>query len=235
MTKHLLRLAASAAAAVCAHPAAAQELPAPLTWGISGAQVASALEARELTIVLTRAGRDVHAASANRHTQAVAILTNDSLVGLVYFHPENAHLNALDLFSQAAAQAERAHGPPACRTSAVAVWPVDRGVLEVRLRRPSGDGAPGAEIRYAGPGYAEEMARRTRPATPPRPASSLGRRSGPRLLGTPADSVVAPPATEAEASTVEAAPAAAPAVPSVTASCGGTLTDMAAASAATGG
>jgi hypothetical protein len=235
MTKHLLRFAAFAAAVVCAHPVAAQELPAPLPWGINGAQVASALEARELTIVLTRAGRDVHAASANRHTQAVAILTNDSLVGLVYFHPENAHLNALDLFSQAAAQAERAHGPPACRTSAVAVWPVEQGVLEVRLRRPSGDGAPGAEIRYAGPGYAEEMARRTRPAAPRRPASSsTSRRSGPRLLGTPADSVAAPPPAEAAASPVEAAPPAA-AVPSVTASCGGTLTDTAAASAATGG
>lgn len=219
MTKHLLRFAAFAAAVVCAHPAAAQELPAPLPWGINGAQVASALEAKELQVVLTRAGRDVHAASPNRHTQAVAILRNDSLVGLVYFHPENAQLNALDLFSQAAAQAERAHGPPACRTSVVALWQMEQGVLEVRLRRPSGDGAPGTEIRYLGPGYGEEIARRstTRPVTPRRPSSAAGRSSGPRLLGTSVDSVAAPapPEPAAEPAAVPAPPPATPAVASV--------------------
>lgn len=229
MTKHLLRFAAFAAAVVCVHPAAAQELPSALPWGINGAQVATALEAKELRIVLTRAGRDVHAASPNRHMQAVAILKNDSLVGLVYFHPENAQLNARDLFHQASSQAERMHGPPACRTSAVAAWPLEHGVLEVRLRRPAGDGAPGAEIRYLGPGYAEEMARRApRPSAPRRPSAS--RPSGPRLLGTPVDSAAAPPPPAAES--VAEAPAAPAAV---TASCGGTLTETTPSAAPTGG
>jgi hypothetical protein len=136
-------------------------------------------------------------------------------VGLVYFHPENAQHRALDLFSQAAAQAEQTHGPPACRTSVVALWQMEHGVLEVRLRRPTGDGAPGTEIRYLGPGYAEEMARRStpRPSAPRRTAS--GRASGPRLLGTRADSV-APPAPPEPAADSVAAPAP-PAMPAVTA------------------
>jgi hypothetical protein len=194
MIKPLLRFAAAGAAVIALHsPARAQEsLPAPLPWGIDGAAVSAALEARDLHVVLTRAGRDVHAASPNRQLQAVAILRSDSLVGLVYFHPENAALNAYDLFRQAAWRAEQTHGPPFCRKSDLAVWTLENARLEVRLRRSVGDGAPGAEIRYIGPGYADEMARRTasRRATP-RPPSS-GRSPGPRLLGTP----VPPPAPE---------------------------------------
>lgn len=197
MTNVVLRFAAVAAAVVLAHaPAAAQEpLPPPLPWGINGEQVATQLEAKELRVHLKRAGRDVHAASLNRQTQAVAILTNDSLVGLIYFHPENAMHNAPDLFTLAASQAERAHGPPLCRRSNLAVWTLEQGILEVRLRRSTGDGAPGAEIRYIGPGYAEEMARRTapRPSSQRRASSRPAARSGPRLLGTPADSVEPPP------------------------------------------
>jgi hypothetical protein len=213
MTKHLLRFAAVGAALIALHapahahaqapaPAAARDsLPAPLPWGINGAAVSAALEAKELDVVLMRAGRDVHAASPNRHLQAVAILRSDSLVGLVYFHPENAALNASDLFRQATSRAEATHGPPFCRKSDLAVWTLDSMRIEVRLRRSVGDGAPGAEIRYIGPGYADEMARRTtaRRSTP-RP-SSTGRPSGPRLLGSP----VPPPAP------VEPAPA--PATP----------------------
>lgn len=215
MTKQLLRLAVAGAAVIVPHaplpaqaaapvPAVAQDLlPAALPWGINGAQVSAALEASDLRVMLTRAGREVHAASPNRLLQAIAILRGDSLVGLVYFHPENAALNALDLFTQAASRAERVHGPPFCRKSDLAVWRLDSLRLEVRLRRSVGDGAPGAEIRYIGPGYAEEMARRrtARPATP-RPSSTARSSSGPRLLGTP----VPPPAP--------AEPAPAPATPS---------------------
>jgi hypothetical protein len=214
MTKHLLRLAAAGAALIALQtPARAQSaapalavaqdsLPPALPWGINGAQVSAALEAKELSVMLARAGRDVHAASANRHLQAIAILKSDSLVGLVYFHPENAALNAYDLFRQATARAERTHGPPFCRRSDLAVWTLDSMRLEVRLRRSVGDGAPGAEIRYIGPGYVEEMARRTtaRRSTP-RPAST-GRSSGPRLLGSPV-----PPPAPAEPDSVSAAPA----------------------------
>lgn len=203
MTKHLLRFAVAGAALVALHgPARAQDtLPAPLPWGINGAQVSAALQAKELTVVLTRAGRDVHAASANRHLQAVAILKSDSLVGLVYFHPENASLNAHDLFTQAAARTEQAHGPPFCRRSGLAVWTLDSMRIEVRLRRSVGDGAPGAEIRYIGPGYADEMARRTtaRRSTPRPP--STARSSGPRLLGSPV-----PPPAPAEPDSAVAAP-----------------------------
>jgi hypothetical protein len=164
-------------------------------------------------VVLTRAGRDVHAASPNRHLQAIAILKSDSLVGLVYFHPENAALRAHDLFTQATARTEQTHGPPFCRRSGLAVWTLDSMRIEVRLRRSVGDGAPGAEIRYIGPGYADEMARRTSSARrgTPRPAST-GRSSGPRLLGSPVppapaepDSAVAAPAPPAEAADVCAA------------------------------
>jgi hypothetical protein len=218
MTNVVLRFAAAAAAMVLVHaPAAAQEpLPPVLPWGINGEQVSAQLEARELRVHLTRAGRDVHAASPNRLTQAVAILTNDSLVGLIYFRPENAIHNAPDLFSLAATQAEQAHGPPLCRRSNLAVWKLEQGILEVRLRRSAGDGAPGAEIRYIGPGYAEEMARRTapRPSTARRAAPTRAP-SGRRLLGTPADSVQAPapePAPVAEPMPVTE-PAAAPAAP----------------------
>ncbi|MBW3571327.1 MAG: hypothetical protein KY467_09485 [Gemmatimonadetes bacterium] len=205
MTKHLLPFAAVVAAAITWHaPAPAQDsLPALLPWGINGAEVSAALEANQLNVVLTRAGRDVHAASADRHLQAVAILRSDSLVGLVYFHPENAQLNALALFTQAASRAERTYGPPFCRKSDLAVWTLEDARLEVRLRRSVGDGAPGAEIRYIGPGYAEEMARRTtsRPSTP-RPAST-GRPSGPRLLGSP---VPPPPTSELGAAPAPASP-----------------------------
>ncbi|HEX6909382.1 MAG TPA: hypothetical protein VF142_03255 [Longimicrobium sp.] len=214
MTNVVLRFAAGAAAAVLVHaPAAAQEpLPAALPFGINAEQVGAQLEAKELRVVHVRAGREVHAASPNRLTQAVAVLTNDSLVGLIYFHPENAQHNAPDLFSLAASQAERAHGPPLCRSSALAVWTLEQGILEVRLRRARGDASPGAEIRYIAPGYAEEMARRTAPRPAARrPAPAASRPTGPRLLGVSADSV-APPAEPAPAP--EAAPApAAPAAP----------------------
>jgi hypothetical protein len=210
MTNVLLRFAAVAAAVVLVHvPAAAQEpLPVLLPWGINGEQVAAQLEAKELRVHLTRAGRDVHAATANRHTQAVAILKNDSLVGLIYFQPENSRHNAPDLFSLASSQAERTHGPPLCRKSDLAVWTLEQGILEVRLRRPAGDGASGAEIRYIGPGYAEEVARRaaSRPATPRRAPVARSGRSGPRLLGTAADSVQAPAPT-VDAAAGEAVPA----------------------------
>jgi hypothetical protein len=221
MTNVVLRFAVVAAAVVLAHlPAAGQEpLPAPLPWGINGQQVASQLEARQLRVHLTRAGRDVHAATPNRHMQAVAILTNDSLVGLIYFQPENAQHNAPDLFSLAASQAERTHGPPVCRNSAVAVWSLEHGILEVRLRRPMGDGASGAEIRYLGPGYAQEIARREQPRPSIRRSTSSTTsrpRSGPRLLGTAADSVqpaASPPAPAHVAEAVPVAETAAPAVP----------------------
>jgi hypothetical protein len=205
MTKHLLRFAVIGAALIAHTPARAQavapvsapavaqdSLPAALPWGINGAQVSAALEAKELTVMLTRAGREVHAASPNRHLQAIAILKSDSLVGLVYFHPENAALRAYDLFTQAISRVERTHGPPFCRRSDLAVWTLDSARVEVRLRRSVGDGAPGAEIRYIGPGYAEEMARRTtsRRSTPRPP--STARSSGPRLLGSPVPPPVAP-------------------------------------------
>ena len=217
MTKHLLRFAATAAAVIALHtstlaqapmPAAAPDsLPAPLPWGIDGAAVAAALEAKQLRVMLTREGREVHAASPNRRLQAIAILKSDSLVGLVYFHPENAALNALDLFTQASARAEAVHGPPFCRKSDLAVWTLDSLRLEVRLRRAVGDGAPGAEIRYIGPGYVEEMARRTssRRSTP-RPASTT-RSSGPRLLGSPVPPPSAPEPTPAPAAAAPAADA----------------------------
>jgi hypothetical protein len=87
------------------------------------------------------------------------------------------------------------------------VWTLDSARVEVRLRRSVGDGAPGAEIRYIGPGYVEEMARRTtsRRSTP-RP-SSTGRSSGPRLLGSPVPPPHAPepvPAPAAPAPAVDA-------------------------------
>lgn len=198
MTNVVLRFAAVAAATILAHvPAVAQEpLPPVLPWGITGQQVSAQLEAKEMRVHLTRAGRDVHAASPNRQTQAVAILTDDSLVGLIYFHPENAQHNAPDLFSLAATQAERAHGPPLCRRSNLAVWTLEQGFLEVRLRRSAGDGAPGAEIRYIGPGYAEEIARRTAPRPSPVRRTPARPPSGRRLLGTPADSVQPAPPPE---------------------------------------
>lgn len=215
MTNVVLRFAAVAAAMVLVHaPAAAQEpLPPVLPWGINGEQVSAQLEAKELRVHMTRAGRDVHAASPNRQTQAVAILTNDSLVGLIYFRPENAVHNAPDLFSLAATQAEQAHGPPLCRRSNLAVWTLEQGILEVRLRRSAGDGAPGAEIRYIGPGYAAEMARRITPrSSTARRATPARAPGGRRLLGTPADSVQPSPPPEpapvAAAETTPAAPAA---------------------------
>lgn len=205
MTKHLLRFALIGAALIAHVPVHAQDsLPEALPWGINGAAVSAALEAKELRVMLTRAGREVHAASPNRHLQAIAILKSDSLVGLVYFHPENAALRAYDLFTQAISRVERTHGPPFCRRSDLAVWTLDSARVEVRLRRSVGDGAPGAEIRYIGPGYVEEMARRTtsRRSTP-RP-SSTARSSGPRLLGTPVPPPEPAPAPTAPAPAAEA-------------------------------
>lgn len=230
--KHLLRFAATAAAVIALHapafaqapmPAAAPDsLPAPLPWGIGAAAVSAALEANELRVMLTREGREVHAASPNRLLQAIAILKSDSLVGLVYFHPENAALNAFDLFTQASARAEAAHGPPFCRKSDLAVWTLDSLRLEVRLRRAVGDGVPGAEIRYIGPGYVEEMARRTSARRSTARPTSTARSSRPRLLGTAADSVqpVVPSVEPAPVPIAETAPApqAAPLAPT-TASC----------------
>jgi hypothetical protein len=188
---------------------AQQALPRVLPWGISGAEASAQLQAGDdMRIVTTRAGREVYAISSKTPLQAVAILSRDTLVGLLYFHAESAVLSARDLYSQALSTAERVHGPPFCRRPDHAVWALDGTVLQVRLRRPQGDGARGAEIRYTGPGYEAEMARRaaTAAAAPrPRPRPAAG---GPRLLGVSADSVVPDPATVAPDSSAAAEPAA---------------------------
>jgi hypothetical protein len=60
-------------------------------------------------------------------------------------------------------------------------------ILEIRLRRPRGDGAPGSEVRYTRRGYEAEIARRSAPArtaSTPRPPAPRPER-GPRLLGAP--------------------------------------------------
>ncbi|HEX8390920.1 MAG TPA: hypothetical protein VF665_01080 [Longimicrobium sp.] len=192
--------------------ARAQEaLPRVLPWGITGAEASTQLTAGDdLRIVTTRAGREIYAVSSKTPMQAVAILSRDMLVGLLYFHAENAVVSARDLFAQALATAERIHGPPYCRRPDHAVWALDGTVLEVRLRRPRGDGARGAEIRYTGPGYEAEMARRaavTAAAPRPRPRPAAG---GRRLLGVSADSVAPEPATAAPDSATAPPPAAAP-------------------------
>ena len=196
----MIRQLLGAATALAAHaaPVHAQDtIPAPLPFGTAGAEVASALEERELRVLSRGAGRDVHAASADRRVQAVAVLAADSLVGLIYFHPETPVLGAPEVFTRASAGAELRHGPPACRRYGHAVWPLEGGVLEVRLRGSNGgDGAPGTEVRYLADGYAQEIARRdaarqlARAQRPP-PAARSG---GPRLLGTPVPEAAPAPA-----------------------------------------
>lgn len=202
-----------------ARAARAQEaLPRVLPWGITGAEASTQLQAGgEMRIATTRAGREVYAISTKTPLQAVAILSRDTLVGLLYFHAENGVHTARDLYAQALTTAERAHGPPYCRRPDHAVWALDSTVLEVRLRRPQGDGARGAEIRYTGPGYEAEMARRAAAtaaaaamAPRPRPRPATG---GRRLLGVAADSVApdtgaVPPSPPAD--TTPAAPTPAP-------------------------
>jgi hypothetical protein len=187
MIRQLARTAAALAA--LAGPVHAQDsIPAPLPFGTPGAEVASELETREMQVLSRGAGRDVHAASADRRVQAVAVLAADSLVGLIYYHPETPQQDAMEVFARTAAGAERRFGPPTCRRSGLAVWPLEDGRLEVRLRGPRGDGAPGAEVRYLADGYADEIARRDaarRLARASRP-SPAQRGSGPRLLGVPA-------------------------------------------------
>lgn len=188
---------------------AQQALPRALPWGITGAEASTQLTADgEMRIATTRAGREVYAISTRTPMQAIAILSRDTLVGLLYFHAENGVATARDLYAQALQTAERVHGPPFCRRPDHAVWALDSTVLQVRLRRPQGDGARGAEIRYTGPGYEAEIARRAAataaaeaaaPRARPRPAPG-----GRSLLGVAADSVVpdtvaapAPPPVEA--------------------------------------
>jgi hypothetical protein len=210
MTTRLLRLAALVLSAVLIHaPARAQQpLPRALPWGITGEQASALLrDSSAMRIAATRAGREIYAMSTTGPMQAVALLARDTLVGLIYFHPENHAVNAADLFSLAAADAERMYGPAFCRKREVAVWSMEDMILEIRLRRPRGDGAPGSEVRYTRPGYEAEIARRSAPArTASTPASPAGRgRTGPRLLGAPAAQEA--PAT---APTVAAEPAIAP-------------------------
>jgi hypothetical protein len=200
MTTRLLRLAALAAAAlVLPVPARAQQpIPKALPWGITGAEAATLLADSRMRIAATRAGREIYAMSTTGPVQAVALLAQDTLVGLIYFHPETHAVSAADLFTLAAADAERTHGPPFCRTRDVAVWTMENMILEIRLRRPRGDGAPGSEVRYTRPGYEAEIARRSAPArtaSTPRPATPRSE-NGPRLLGAPVQPAPASPAVE---------------------------------------
>jgi hypothetical protein len=213
MTTRLIRHAALIAAALVLHvPARAQQpLPKPLPWGITGAQAATLLaDSSRMRIAATRAGREIYAMSTTGPVQAVALLAQDTLVGLIYFHPETHAVSAADLFTLAAADAERTHGPPFCRKRDVAVWTKENMILEIRLRRPRGDGAPGSEVRYTRPGYEAEIARRSAPARtagtthPPTPRPERG----PRLLGAPVQPQPAPAPP-----TVEPQPAPAPADP----------------------
>ena len=217
MTKRLSRIAALAACGLLLHVAdasAQQPLPKPLPWGITGDQASTILrDSADFRIAAHRAGREIYATSQTGVMQAIAVLARDTLVGIIYFQPASHAASAQSLFSTVATAAEREYGPPFCRRGDFAVWPLEHGLLEVRLRRPSGDGHPGAEIRFSGPGFAEEMARRTaasrpapRPAASPAPAPS----SGPRLLGTAVDSVAPERAEAAAAPTVDAEPASAP-------------------------
>lgn len=202
MTTHLIRLAALIAAALALHaPARAQQpLPRPLPWGITAAEAAALLaDSSGMRIAATRAGREIYAMSTTGPVQAVALLAQDTLVGLIYFHPETHAVSAADLFTLAAADAERTHGPPFCRKREVAVWTMENMILEIRLRRPRGDGAPGSEVRYTRPGYEDEIARRSAPArTASTPGPSAPRpERGPRLLGAPVQPAPAPvPAVE---------------------------------------
>jgi hypothetical protein len=212
MTSRIPRIAALVLIPLLgARAARAQEaLPRVLPWGITGAEASTQLQAGgEMRIATTRAGREVYAISTKTPLQAVAILSRDTLVGLLYFHAENGTATARDLYAQALTTAERVHGPPYCRRPDHAVWALDSTVLEVRLRRPQGDGARGTEIRYTGPGYEAEMARRAAAtaaaatAPRPRPRAPAG---GRRLLGVAADSV-APDTITVPAPPVDAAPA----------------------------
>jgi hypothetical protein len=203
MTTRLIRLAALIAAALVLHvPAWTQQpLPKALPWGITGAEAATLLaDSSAMRIAMTRAGREIYAMSTTGPVQAVALLAQDTLVGLIWFHPETHAVSAADLFTLAAADAERTHGPPFCRKRDVAVWTMENMILEIRLRRPRGDGAPGSEVRYTRPGYEAEIARRSAPARTagtPRPATPRPER-GPRLLGAPVQPqpAPAPPAVE---------------------------------------
>jgi hypothetical protein len=209
MTTRLLRLAALIAAILVLHaPVRAQQpLPRALPWGISGAEAATLLaDSSAMRIAATRAGREIYAMSTTGPVQAVALLAQDTLVGLIYFHPETHAVSAADLFTLAAAAAERTHGPPFCRKRDVAVWTLENMIVEIRLRRPRGDGAPGSEVRYTRPGYEGEIARRSAPArtaSTPRPPAPA-RETGPRLLGAPVQPQPAP-------ATAEPQPAPAPA------------------------
>lgn len=190
MTTRLFRLAALCSAVLLFHaPVQAQQpLPRALPWGITGAEAATLLrDSSAMRIAATRAGREIYAMSTTGPMQAVALLARDTLIGLIYFHPENHAVSAADLFSLAAAEAERTHGPPFCRRRDVAVWSMENMILEVRLRRPRGDGAPGSEVRYTRPGYEAEIASRSAPSRNPGPprAPAPGRETGPRLLGSP--------------------------------------------------
>ena len=204
MTTRLIRLAALIAAALVLHvPARAQQpLPRALPWGITGAEAATLLaDSSRMRVAATRAGREIYAMSTTGPVQAVALLARDTLVGLIYFHPETHAVSAADLFTLAAADAERTHGPPFCRKRDVAVWTMENIILEIRLRRPRGDGAPGSEVRYTRPGYEAEIARRsapTRTASAPRPPAPQPER-GPRLLGAPVQPQPAPAPPTGEA------------------------------------
>jgi hypothetical protein len=214
---------AAVIAAFLALPAVAQDtIPLAVPFGSDGAAVAAAFEAREMRVLSRGGGRDVHAATPDRQVQAVAVLAADTLVGVVFYHPETPRLNAHDVFARASAGAELRHGPPACRRSGLAVWEVEGGVLEVRLRGPAGDGAPGAEVRYLAPGYDAELAR----GLSARRVSQAGQRpregaaGGRRLLGVPADAVAPdPPAGDESGAVEEAGGADAPAAPPLTARC----------------
>lgn len=213
MTTRFFRLAALLLAVILHAPLAAQQpLPKALPWGITGAEAATMLrDSSAMRIAATRAGREVYAMSTTGPLQAVALLAQDSLIGLIYFHPENHAVSAADLFSLAAAEAERAHGPPFCRNRDVAVWPLENMVLEIRLRRPRGDGAPGSEVRYTRLGYEAEIARRSAPSRNPGPprAPSPSRQTGPRLLGAPVQQeqpAPAPTPVPAPADSAAAAP-----------------------------
>ena len=199
---------------VVATPLRAQlDLGWELPWAITGAQTVRELQAKELQVVSALAGRDVYAVSRDGRMQAVAVLARDSLVGVIYFHPQNGTLNAADLFTVAASQAERQHGPAYCRRGEIAVWRLEDTQLEVRLRRPRGDGAAGAEIRYVSPHYAAEIARR---GAAQRRTPSVRRatgRSGRVLLGVRVDSVAPtePVDSASVAMATEPAPATSPA------------------------
>jgi hypothetical protein len=199
----LRSLYVTAAAALLALDLHAQDtIPPALPFGASGAEVAAEFEGRDMRVLARGGGRDVHAATHDRTVQAVAVLAADTLVGVVFYHPETSQLNAHDVFARASSAAERRHGPPFCRRSGLAVWELPDGVLEVRLRGSRGDGAPGTEVRYLGSGYDDELARRlaARRSTRSEPSRSpaAAGRGEPRLLGVPVTAASDPPAGDGE-------------------------------------